>query len=128
MSIMSKNIADKVSDMLAERDELSRPIWVRAPRGGTTEYFTSLSRGKMYALEAAGLVKTASLKPKGAVRGVKLFSLQSLLSYVESCVSTDCTGKESDAPANQIELGSNYTSTPTASAHPVNVEQQAGAL
>jgi hypothetical protein len=65
----------------------ARPIWVRAPKGGQTEHFTGLSRGKMYALEAAGLVKTASLKPPGAVRGVKLFSLKSLLGYVQSCTN-----------------------------------------
>jgi len=91
------NIDDKLNGMLAERDESSRPVWVRAPRGGQTEFFTGLSRGKMYALEAAGLVRTASLKPRGAVRGVKLFCLQSLLSYVDSCVVPNSKEKEKDA-------------------------------
>lgn len=91
------NLDNKLNGMMAERDESSRPVWVRAPRGGNTEFFTGLSRGKMYALEAAGLVKTASLKPRGAVRGVKLFSLKSLLDYVESCVKPDAKAEESDA-------------------------------
>ena len=91
---MSTNITDKLKEMMADRDESSRPIWVRAPRGGSTEHYTGLSRGKMYELEAAGLIKTASLKPKGAIRGVKLFSLASLLTYVNSCVVPDSKRKE----------------------------------
>ena len=72
-----------------ERHSSGRPIWVRAPKGGQPEHYTGLSRGKLYALEAAGLVRTASLRPRGAVRGVKLFNLNSLLDYVESCASAE---------------------------------------
>ena len=85
-----------MNKLLAERDAALLPIWVRAPRSGQTERFTGLSRGKLYQAEAMGLIKTASLKPTNAIRGVKLFNLQSLLRYVESCstepvkTSTEC--------------------------------------
>jgi hypothetical protein len=82
---MDSKIVEKTKQLLSERDNANRPIWVRSPKSGQTEFFSSLSKGKLYQLEQAGLVKTASLRPKGAIRGTKLFNLQSLLDYVESC-------------------------------------------
>jgi hypothetical protein len=95
MSTKNEKIGNKVEQLLAERDEVMRPIWVRAPRPGEYERFTSLGRGKMYQAEKDGHVKTATLKPPGAVRGVKLFNLQSLLRYVESCVNMPAPEKSS---------------------------------
>ena len=95
---MSMNTTNKVNELLAERDGAYRPVWVRAPRAGGTEHYTELSRGKMYALEAAGLVKTASLKPPGAIRGVKLFNLKSLLAYIETCAT-----EETKTPTADLE-------------------------
>ncbi len=93
---MNKNdINDKMAQMLAECDASLRPIWVRAPKSGQTEHYSGLGRGKMYQAEAQGLIKTASLKPPGASRGVKLFHLQSLLNYVESCTNQPAAEKES---------------------------------
>lgn len=71
------------ADLLLERDG-NLPVWVRAPARGL-EPHTGLSRGRMYALYRDGLVRTASLRPKGAVRGVRLFNLKSLLDYINSC-------------------------------------------
>jgi len=85
MSIKNDNIRNKAEQLLAERDDGLRPIWVRAPKAGQCEYHSGLGRGKLYQLEAAGVIKSASLKPVGAVRGVRLFNLKSLLAYVESC-------------------------------------------
>jgi hypothetical protein len=80
-----QKIENKVKQLLAECDEASRPVWVRAPKPGEVEFYSGLGRGKLYQAEAAGHIKTASLKPPGAVRGVKLFNLKSVLDYVESC-------------------------------------------
>lgn len=70
------------------------PVWVRAPARGL-EPHTGLSRGRMYALYRDGLVRTASLRPKGAVRGVRLFHLQSLLDYIDGCeeATTNAAGR-----------------------------------
>jgi len=80
-----KKIKKKIERLLAERDEAKRPVWIRPPKPGQVEFYSSLGRGKLYQAEAAGQIKTASLKPPGAVRGVKLFNLASVLRYVESC-------------------------------------------
>ena len=82
---MNSKIVEKTTQLRSERDTANRPIWVRSPKSGQTEYFSGLSKGKLYQLEQAGLVRTASLRPNGAVRGVKLFDLKSLLDYVDSC-------------------------------------------
>jgi len=93
-----KNIEITVKRMLGEGDENHLPIWVRPPKPGQVEQFTGLGKGKLYQLEKMGLVKTASLKPRGAVRGVKLFQLQSLLDYVESCSNQPvCSPTQADA-------------------------------
>ena len=86
-----------------ERGAELRPIWVRAPLAGRTEFYSGLSRGKMYQAEALGLVKTASLKPPGATRGVKLFHLGSLLAFVERCAT--------EAPSSRN--GCTATTSPT---------------
>lgn len=83
----NKSVEKEANKLLAARDEALRPVWVRAPKPGQVEYFSGLGRGKMYQVEAMGLIKTASLKPPGAIRGVKLFHLESLLKYVESCTT-----------------------------------------
>ncbi|MCL4181177.1 MAG: hypothetical protein KJ072_25960 [Verrucomicrobia bacterium] len=90
----TKNIQQRVESLLAERDAAQQPVWVRAPRAGAVEHYSGLSRGKLYQIAALGRIKTASLKPPGAVRGVKLFQLRSLLDYVESCVCNTPSPKE----------------------------------
>lgn len=84
MFMSNDRIQRQVQEILEERDN-GRPVWVRPPRAGEVEHYSQLGRGKMYQLEKLGVVRTASLKPPGAIRGVKLFNLQSLLDYVESC-------------------------------------------
>jgi hypothetical protein len=92
----NEKIKKKLEQLLAERDGAHLPVWIRAPRAGEYEHFSGLSRGKLYQLESLGLIKTASLRPPGAVRGVRLFHLGSLLKYIE-CLSAECTAKQSDS-------------------------------
>lgn len=102
MTFMSDDkIKKKLAQLLAERDEALRPVWVRAPKPGQVEHYSGLGRGKLYQVEALGYVKTASLKPPGAVRGVKLFNLASVLKYVESCVIIG----EGEAPHDDAAAG-----------------------
>ena len=90
MNIMDEKTKQKLALMLAETDENSiLPVWVRAPRAGEQEHYTGMSRGKLYQAEKGGYVKTASLKPPGAIRGVKLFNLKSLLDYIERNTSSN---------------------------------------
>jgi hypothetical protein len=109
MTIMNdEKTKQKVKKLLAERDEALRPVWVRTPRPGEVEFYSSLGRGKLYQAEAAGHIRTASLKPPGAVRGVILFNLKSILEYVEKCTTpSPVSPPRQEAAADKYELTDN---------------------
>jgi hypothetical protein len=58
------------------------PIYIRAPKFGT-EYYSGLTRGKLYELERNGKIRSVSLREPGRKQGVRLFHLGSILAYVE---------------------------------------------
>lgn len=71
------------SELLSERDG-RLPVWIRAPKHGL-EPFTGLTRAKLYQLAGEGKILTRCLREKGRVRGVRLFSLSSVLGFIDSC-------------------------------------------
>ena len=61
--------------------------WIRLPtKKGEREANTGLSRPCLYELINAGKIKSASLKKKGTLKGVRLIWLPSLLEYIEKHV------------------------------------------
>jgi hypothetical protein len=84
MNDIDTKIQRQLDALLGERDASSRPIWVRAPKDGAVERYSSLGKGTLYALDAGGFIKSACLKRPGAVRGVRLIHLQSILDYIAS--------------------------------------------
>ena len=62
------------------------PIWVRAPKTGDLEYFTGLSRAKLYELEREGKIRGGSLKEPHEEKGTHVFHLQSILDFIESTI------------------------------------------
>lgn len=56
--------------------------WSRIPSKGR-EPFSGLSRGTLYNLINAGLIKSANIKRPGCRTGCRLIWLPSLLSYIE---------------------------------------------
>ena len=59
-----------------------KPEWVRAPSRGQ-EYFSGIGRSKLYWLAVNGHIVSKSLCEPGKKKGVRLFSLQSILDYIE---------------------------------------------
>lgn len=58
--------------------------WIRMPtKPGEREANTGLSRAHFYQLINAGKIKSASLKKKGTLKGVRLIWLPSVLEYIE---------------------------------------------
>ena len=81
-----------LTDLLSDRDEIHRPIWIRCPARGT-EHFTGLRRGYLYALAAQGKIRSVSIRAPGKIRGTRLFHLASILAFIatreaEACNST----------------------------------------
>jgi hypothetical protein len=61
------------------------PAYVRMPQPGNACPITGLRRGALYELARAGKVKTATIRRKGSMRGIRLVQVESLLAYVASC-------------------------------------------
>jgi hypothetical protein len=78
-----KRREERVNELLGDR-ERKLPVWIRAPKGGP-EYWTGFGRSKLYELYALGKIESRSIREPGQIKGTRLFNLQSILDYIESC-------------------------------------------
>ncbi len=62
----------------------TKPEWLRIPEA--VRLF-SVSRSALYELIAAGEIKSTALKKRGAVRGIRLISFDSLSEFIERSAS-----------------------------------------
>ena len=62
------------------------PLWLRMPPPGRCCSLTGLRRGLLYELARSGKIKTATIKRKSALRGVRLILTSSLLEYCNQCL------------------------------------------
>jgi hypothetical protein len=83
-AVKPSRLSPSAQAVLAEQ-HAGRPVWVRPPKVGQ-EFYSGLTRAKLYQLASEGKIKTASLREPGALKGTRLFHLQSVLNYVESCM------------------------------------------
>ena len=72
-----------VAQRMAEMDG-PLPVWVRAPKIGH-ERFTGLTRPKLYELAGKNLIRSASFREPGQLRGCRLFNLKSILDFIAGC-------------------------------------------
>ena len=61
------------------------PVWVRPPRNSLQEFYTGLSRAKLYELSSKGQIKSRSLREAGQRKATRVFNLKSVLDFIESC-------------------------------------------
>jgi hypothetical protein len=69
-------------------ESVGKDRWVRIPAKGI-EPNTGLHRSYIYELISAGSIRTASIRKPGALKGVRLVWLPSLLAFVERHVETE---------------------------------------
>ena len=79
--VPQRKIAERVERLIADRNGLL-PVWVRAPVVGP-EHYSGFSRAKLYQLVAAGKIRSVSIREPGQIKGVRLFELASILSFIE---------------------------------------------
>ena len=60
------------------------PVWIRPPRHGL-EFYSGLSRAKLYELGGKGHIQTRSIREPGAIKGTRLFLLKSILDFIAQC-------------------------------------------
>ncbi len=80
-----RKLSTSAADLMAERDGLL-PVWVRAPRGGGTEFFSGQTRATLYSWAAQGFIKSVSIRTqKNQIKGIRCFLLSSILAFIEKC-------------------------------------------
>lgn len=65
-----------------------KPEWIRVP---DAVQLSGLSRSKIYELIASGAIKSFSQRQRGAQRGVRLISYDSVIDYLESAYQASST-------------------------------------
>ena len=58
------------------------PVWIRPPKQGV-EFYSGLSRTKLYELASKSLIRSVSIREPGKVKGMWLFNLASILAFIE---------------------------------------------
>jgi hypothetical protein len=90
-------VQEKVAALTAQ--DTGRPEWVRLPKPGRRCIHTGLSRSTLNELvipcEVNNFlppVKSAVIKKRGAMRGIRLVSYDSLMAHIESLCTVDERG------------------------------------
>jgi hypothetical protein len=76
-------LSARASELLSDRNGIL-PVWIRAPKYGP-EHYSGIGRSKLYELNAQGKIESRSIREPGQVKGTRLFHLQSILDFIESC-------------------------------------------
>jgi hypothetical protein len=58
------------------------PVWIRPPKSGP-EFYTGLSRSKLYLLGKERKIRSVSIREPGQIKGTRLFELRSILDFIE---------------------------------------------
>ena len=80
----TETLTPQVNEVLSDR-LAGLPVWVRPPRNSVQEFYTGLSKAKMYELASKGRIKSRSLREAGQTKATRLFNLKSVLDYIEQC-------------------------------------------
>ncbi len=81
---MKENIIESGTPQIADR-VAGLPVWVRPPRNSLQEFYTGLSKAKLYELATKGHIKSRSIREAGQTKGTRLFNLKSVLDYIDQC-------------------------------------------
>jgi len=99
--VRRRRLSVTATNLLDDRDIRGLPCWVRAPVRGV-EFYSGVSRAKLYDLSAKGLIRSASLREPGQIKGTRLFDLQSVLSYIaKNEVEPICSSKDATVDDQQ---------------------------
>lgn len=83
---MQKNIALTVGAACAAEIQNDPPEWLR-PRAACKRF--GVSRSWLYAHIKAGRIKSASVRQRGSVKGIRLISRDSLAAFIEGSIADE---------------------------------------
>lgn len=93
----TRPVSAKARELLNDQSN-GLPVWIRPPKQGV-EFYSGLSRAKLYELAAAGKIVSRSLRDPGQIKATRLFLLSSVLDYIASC--SDGRPETETAPASK---------------------------
>lgn len=76
----TRPVSAKARELLQDQSA-GLPVWIRPPKQGV-EFYSGLSRAKLYELGGKGKIETRTLRDPGAIKGTRLFLLQSVLDFI----------------------------------------------
>jgi hypothetical protein len=79
----TRPVPAKARELLHDQSN-SLPVWIRPPKQGV-EFYSGFSRAKLYELAGGGKIRSVSIREPGAVKGTRLFHLQSILDFIARC-------------------------------------------
>jgi hypothetical protein len=77
----NRSVQGRATQLVCERVG-NLPVWVRAPKHGN-EFYSGCSRAKLYEWAAKGFIRSVSIREPGRIKGVRLFHLASILTFIE---------------------------------------------
>jgi hypothetical protein len=80
----TRPIPEKARELLNAQQN-GKPEWIRAPRGGGVEFYTGLSRARLYQGAKDGEFRSVSIRKPGQSKGCRLWHLQSILDFIAKC-------------------------------------------
>lgn len=79
----ARPLSPKAAELLQDRNG-NFPVWIRSPKTGT-EFYSGISRAKLYALAGEGKIVSRSIRDPGQIKGTRLFLLSSILDFIAAC-------------------------------------------
>lgn len=79
----TRPVPPKARELLQDQSN-GLPVWIRPPKHGV-EFYSGLSRAKLYELGGKGRIETRSIREPGAIKGTRLFLLSSILDFIARC-------------------------------------------
>jgi hypothetical protein len=77
----TRSLSPRTWGLLQDRAN-GMPVWIRSPKAGT-EFYTGLSRSKLYDLANKRQIRSVSIREPNQIRGTRLFNLKSILDLFE---------------------------------------------
>lgn len=87
---ISNNVGAATHAAIHQFNNSTKPEWLRVPEA--TRVF-GLCRSSLYELIASGAIKSTAFKKRGALRGIRLISYDSLAQFIEKAANEEGIAK-----------------------------------
>ena len=99
----TRPVPAKARELLSDHQSNGLPVWIRPPRNGGVEFYSGISRSKLYELAGKGRIESRSIREPGQIKGTRLFLLSSILDFIANCDEHAAVKSCETATSQQIE-------------------------